>query len=220
MTAHRPLPLPAVFEPKNAEKYEYAPDQQRLFADAAEWRAPTASPRPPPTSRTSTCCSSTCRRTSASREGSLYVGGRSGRGAIDDSRRIAEFVYRNLNALTNITTTMDTHFAYQIFFPSFWVDQDDQPLTPYREITTDDIDRGEVRPNPAVAQLALQRQLPVAAQAGALLLRGAREGRQVQASTSGRPTASWAATVTPWSASSTRRACSTPSRAARSRGSR
>ena len=52
-----------------------------------------------------------------------------GRGAIDDTRRIAEFIYRNLGALTDITTTMDTHFAYQIFFPSFWVDQDDQPLT-------------------------------------------------------------------------------------------
>ena len=38
MTAHRPLPLPAVFDAKNAEKFEYAPDQQRLFADAAEWR--------------------------------------------------------------------------------------------------------------------------------------------------------------------------------------
>ncbi len=38
-------------------------------------------------------------------EGSLYVAGRSGRGAIDDSRRIAEFVYRNLGAITDITTT-------------------------------------------------------------------------------------------------------------------
>ena len=28
--------------------------------------------------------------------GSLYVGGRSGRGAMDDNRRIAEFVYRNM----------------------------------------------------------------------------------------------------------------------------
>jgi nicotinamidase-related amidase len=83
--------------------------------------------------------------------GSLYVGGRSGRGALDDSRRTAEFIYRNLPRLTNITATMDTHFAFQIFSPSFWVDKEDRPLAPFREITTDDIDRGEVRPNPAVA---------------------------------------------------------------------
>ena len=53
--------------------------------------------------------------------------------------------------LTDVTATMDTHFAFQIFFPSFWVDRDDRPLAPFREITTDDIDRGDVRPNPAVA---------------------------------------------------------------------
>jgi nicotinamidase-related amidase len=56
-----------------------------------------------------------------------------------------------MHVLTNITTTMDTHFAFQIFFPSFWLDKDDRPLAPFREISTDDIDRGDVRPNPAVA---------------------------------------------------------------------
>ena len=48
-------------------------------------------------------------------EGTLYVAGRSGRGAVDDSRRIAELVYRNLDVFTDITTTLDTHLAYQIF---------------------------------------------------------------------------------------------------------
>ena len=38
-------------------------------------------------------------------EGSLYVAGRSGTGAVDDARRIAEFVYRNLGALTDVTTS-------------------------------------------------------------------------------------------------------------------
>ena len=69
-----------------------------------------------------------------------------------DSRRIAEFIYKNLGTLTNVTATLDTHFAYQIFFPSFWVDQDDQPLTPYREVTREQIERGQARPNPAVAK--------------------------------------------------------------------
>ena len=58
---------------------------------------------------------------------------------------------RRLAGLKFPPSTMDTHFAFQIFFPSFWVDKDDRPLAPFREITSDDIDRGEVRPNPAVA---------------------------------------------------------------------
>jgi nicotinamidase-related amidase len=151
MTTPRPLPLPAVFEAKNAEKREYAPDQQKLFGDAADWRrahgiTPSATDKQNVHLLLIDVQKDFCFPT-----GSLYVGGRSGRGALDDSRRTAEFVYRNMNVLTNITTTMDTHFAFQIFFPSFWVDRDDKPLAPFRDITTDDIDRGDVRPNPAVA---------------------------------------------------------------------
>src|SRR5688500_878076 len=47
---------------------------------------------------------------------------------------------------------MDTHFAYQIFFPSFWLDRDGQPLTAHRVITSDQIAGGDVRPDPAVAR--------------------------------------------------------------------
>jgi nicotinamidase-related amidase len=145
------LPFPAVFDPANAEKYEYAPDQQRLFSEATEWRrahqiGPAATDK-----RNLHLLLIDMQKDFSFPRGSLYVGGRSGRGALDDSRRTAEFIYRNLPRLTNITATMDTHFAFQIFSPSFWVDKEDRPLAPFREITTDDIDRGEVRPNPAVA---------------------------------------------------------------------
>ena len=86
-------------------------------------------------------------------EGTLYVAGRSGTGAIDDSRRIAEFIYANLGAITDITTTLDTHLAYQIFFPSFWLDQGRRSRSPpFRTITSDQIAAGEVRPNPAMAK--------------------------------------------------------------------
>jgi nicotinamidase-related amidase len=151
MSAPSQLPLPALFEPGNAERYEYAPDQQKLFSAAAEWRrAHTLTPAAADKKNVHLLLIDV-QKDFCFPKGSLYVGGRSGRGALDDSRRIAEFVYRNLNVVTNITTTMDTHFAFQIFFPSFWVDKDDKPLEPFREITTGDIDSGAVRPNPAVA---------------------------------------------------------------------
>jgi len=151
MTTPRPLPLPAVFDPKNAEKWEYAPDQQKLFGDAAEWSKAHGITPAATDKKNVHLLLIDVQKDFCFPKGSLYVGGRNGRGALDDSRRIAEFVYRNMNVLTNVTTTMDTHFAFQIFFPSFWVDRDDKPLAPFREITTDDIDRGDVRPNPAVA---------------------------------------------------------------------
>lgn len=151
MTKRTALPLPAFFHPKNAERKEYAPDQLRLFAEASEWRrvhgiTPAATDR-----RNVHLLLIDVQKDFCFPSGSLYVAGRNGRGALDDSRRIAEFVYRNLALLTHVTTTMDTHFAFQIFFPSFWVDKDDRPLGAYREITTEQIDRGDVRPNPAVA---------------------------------------------------------------------
>ena len=151
MSTPRPLPIPPSYDPANVERHDYAPDQQKIFVDASEWRraqgiSPAASDK-----QNIHLLLIDVQKDFCFPSGSLYVGGRSGRGALDDNRRIVELVYRNLNVITNITTTMDTHFAHQIFFPSFWVDKDEKPLAPYREITTDQIDRGEVRPNPAVA---------------------------------------------------------------------
>ncbi|HKA88369.1 MAG TPA: nicotinamidase [Haliangiales bacterium] len=147
----RPLPLPPFYDAARAADPRFAPDQSALFAAAAGWRRahdvkPSGSDK-----KTLHLLLIDAQKDFCLPEGSLYVGGRSGRGAIDDSRRIAEFVYRNLGALTNITTTLDTHFAFQIFFPSFWVDADGAPLQPFREIVADDVRSGRVRPNPAVA---------------------------------------------------------------------
>src|SRR5262245_12672424 len=38
----------------------------------------------------------------------LFVGGRSGMGAVDDNVRLCEFIYRNLAALTRVIPTLDT----------------------------------------------------------------------------------------------------------------
>ncbi len=197
---------------------EYAPDQLRLFGAAADWRRAHGIAAAAIDRRNVHLLLIDVQKDFCFPGGSLYVAGRSGRGALDDSRRLAEFVYRNLGVLTHLTTTMDTHFAYQIFFPSFWVDQDDRPLAPYREITTDQIDRGEVRPNPAVAGWLCDGNYALAAQAGAAST--ARSWRRPAStrSTSGRRTASWAATATRWWACCRRRACSTPSCAAPSPG--
>ena len=47
----------------------------------------------------------------------LFVGGRSGTGAVNDNLHLCKFIYRNLGNITHIVATMDTHAAAQIFHP-------------------------------------------------------------------------------------------------------
>lgn len=81
----------------------------------------------------------------------LYVGGCSGQGAVDDNRRLCEFIYRNLAVITEICPTMDTHRAIQIFHSIFLVNDRGEHPAPYSLITVDDIRNGLWRFNPAVA---------------------------------------------------------------------
>jgi nicotinamidase-related amidase len=156
--------LPAFYDPRNAERFDYAPDQQRLFAEAASYRrehriAPAAADRFDVHLLLIDVQKDFCFP-----QGSLYVGGRSGRGALDDNRRLAEFIYRNLASITRTTATLDSHYAFQIFSPSFWIDAAGEPLTPHREITTEQLRRGEVRPNPALSWLGSPAELQRAAE--------------------------------------------------------
>jgi len=73
----------------------------------------------------------------------LFVGGRSGTGAVDDNRRLCEFVYRNLWAITEIAPTMDTHQAMQIFHGIFFVNAVGEHPAPYTSISVEDIESGK-----------------------------------------------------------------------------
>lgn len=82
----------------------------------------------------------------------LFVGGKSGKGAIEDNVRLCEFIYQNLSEITTIVPTMDTHTAMQIFHPVFWVNSaGEHPIPSATNITPDDIDQGNWKVNPAVA---------------------------------------------------------------------
>jgi nicotinamidase-related amidase len=81
----------------------------------------------------------------------LYVGGRSGRGAVDDNRRLCDFIYRNLGVITQITATMDTHQAMQIFHAIFLVDENGEHPAPYTNVTAEDVRTGKWKFNTALA---------------------------------------------------------------------
>jgi nicotinamidase-related amidase len=82
----------------------------------------------------------------------LFVAGRSGTGAVDDNRRLCEFVYRNLGAITQIVPTLDTHSPLQIFHAVFLVDDDGRHPDPYTLVSAEDVEHGVWRANPAAAR--------------------------------------------------------------------
>jgi nicotinamidase-related amidase len=95
----------------------------------------------------------------------LFVAGRSGTGAVDDNRRLCEFLYRNLGSITAIIPTLDTHQAMQIFHAAWLVDDNGRHPDPYTLVTPEDVESGRWRVNPAAAESAgieadyAQRQL-------------------------------------------------------------
>jgi nicotinamidase-related amidase len=82
----------------------------------------------------------------------LFVGGKTGNGAVEDNQRLCEFIYRHLGVITTIIPTLDTHTAMQIFHPIFWVNaQGEHPTPAATNITPTDIEQGIWQVNPAVA---------------------------------------------------------------------
>ena len=79
----------------------------------------------------------------------LFVAGRSGTAAIDDNRRLCEFIYRNLDTITQIVPTLDTHQAMQIFHALWLVDEDGAHPEPYTLVSAEDVAAGRWQVDPA-----------------------------------------------------------------------
>ena len=80
----------------------------------------------------------------------LFVAGRSGTGAVDDNRRLCEFIYRNLGTITQVLPSLDTHQAMQVFHAIWLVDEQGRHPDPYTLVSAEDVDAGRWRINPAV----------------------------------------------------------------------
>jgi nicotinamidase-related amidase len=69
-------------------------------------------------------------------------------GAVEDSRRLCEFVYHNLAVLTQVVPTLDTHQAIQIFHAAFLVDEHGNRPDPHTLVSAGDAARGRWRIDP------------------------------------------------------------------------
>jgi nicotinamidase-related amidase len=81
----------------------------------------------------------------------LFVAGRSGTGAVDDNRRLCEFVYRNLGTITQIFPSLDTHDAMQVFHAIWLVDEHGDHPPPYTLVSAEEVASGRWKVNEAVA---------------------------------------------------------------------
>ena len=82
----------------------------------------------------------------------LFVGGRSGTGAVDDNRRLCDFVYRNLESITQIVPSLDTHRLMQVFHAVWLVDDEGNHPDPYTLVSAEDIESGRWQLNRAAAE--------------------------------------------------------------------
>jgi nicotinamidase-related amidase len=145
------LPLPSFFDSSKVGKIWRVPYQQRA-SEAKSW-AKQHQIQPAETDRTRVCLLLIdVQNTFCIPEFELFVGGRSGTGAVNDNVRLCEFIYGNLSLITEIAATMDTHTAMQIFHPIFWLnDAGEHPTPAATTISLEDIEKGLWRVNPAVA---------------------------------------------------------------------
>jgi nicotinamidase-related amidase len=144
------LPIPAHFDPARVGEVWRVP-YQRLASEAETW-AKQHQIQPAAKDHTRICLMAIdVQNTFCLPDFELYVGGRSGTGAIDDNVRLCEFIYRNLNVITAIYPTMDTHTAMQIFHPIFWVNEDGNHPDPMTVIHPEDVQKGIWKVNPGIA---------------------------------------------------------------------
>jgi len=143
------LPLPPFHDPAAASRVFRVPYQARA-AEARGWAAAHGIRPAVEDSRRTVLLLIDVQNTFCLPEFELFVGGRSGRGAIEDCERIASFLYRHLDRITQVVATLDTHTAAQIFHSLFWVDATGQHPAPHTVMTRDDVDNGRWCVNPAL----------------------------------------------------------------------
>ncbi|MGM8216123.1 hypothetical protein ACLIA0_11165 [Bacillaceae bacterium W0354] len=63
-------------------------------------------------------------------------------GSHEDIKKVNSFIFNNLDKITNIAVSLDTHHTNQIFHPSWWVDNDGNHPQPLTIISAEDVETG------------------------------------------------------------------------------
>src|SRR5438045_797227 len=146
----RELPVPGFVEPERVGEVWRVPYEERA-RDAVRW-AHEHDIRPAADDTFRICLLAVDVQNTFCIPGfELFVGGRSGTAAVDDNRHLCEFLYRNLDAITQIVPTLDTHQAMQVFHAIWLVDDEGRHPAPFTLVSNADVEAGRWRADPTVA---------------------------------------------------------------------
>lgn len=151
MVSVNQLPMPDHYDPARVMEVRRVPYREIARA-ARDWTLTYSLKAASTDSITVALLAIDCQLTFCHPDFELYVGGRTGTGAIDDTRRLIEFIYSNLHVISAIHPTMDTHTATQIFFDTFYVNaQGNHPVPMVAEMSPKTLQSGAWMVNPAIA---------------------------------------------------------------------
>ena len=138
---NKELKIPPHFKPEKVGKV-WKVEYQEMAADAENW-ANEHNISPSSSDKFKVCLLVVDMQNTFCVPGyELFVAGRSGNGAVDDTKRLCEFIYRNLNVITEIIPTMDTHLSLQIFHSIFLVNDKGENPPPLSLISAEDVQKG------------------------------------------------------------------------------
>ena len=147
--AHQELPIPSHFNPNKVGEVWKVSYQERA-EEATGW-AKQHNVQPAANDKLRICLVGVdIQNTFCIPAFELFVGGRSGSGAVDDNRRLCQFIYRNLDVITQIAPTMDTHQSMQIFHSPFLVNDHGEHPAPFTLVSEEEIKEGKWKINPQV----------------------------------------------------------------------
>jgi len=145
------LPLPGHFDPDGVGEVWRVPYEDRA-REASAWADEHSLGRAADDSFRLCVLAVDIQNTFCIPDFELFVAGRSGTGAVDDNRRLCEFLYRNLGEITQVFPSLDTHHAMQVFHAIWLVDEHGDHPAPYTLVSAEDVATGRWRLNTAVAE--------------------------------------------------------------------
>lgn len=127
------LPLPAFFDPSEVKDVRI--ERAALVAEAArEYRATHGIPPASDDRVRVAAFGIDCQIGFSTPGASLFVPG-----AVEDMQRAIAWLYRNLDKITSLHLSLDTHRVFQVFHPGFWRDGDGNPPAPLTPIFHEEV---------------------------------------------------------------------------------
>lgn len=151
MNQNKNLPLPPHFDPEKTGQV-WRVEYQNIAQEAVKWRKEHSITPSREDTRRICLLLVDVQNTFCIPGFELFVAGNSGTGAVDDNKRLCEFIYTNLHRISHIIPTMDTHQAIQIFHSIFFVDDNGENPPPLTFIKNSDIESGKWKLNDEIAE--------------------------------------------------------------------